>query len=69
QLWVTRVEPERAESALSLQVTAFQVAITLGSASGGALLDARGVQAAFLLGTGLAAAAGLLFAALRVPRG
>ncbi|GAA1785602.1 hypothetical protein GCM10009735_15960 [Actinomadura chokoriensis] len=40
QLWVTRVEPERAESALSLQVTAFQVAITLGSASGGALLDA-----------------------------
>ncbi|MFG1851436.1 MFS transporter [Actinomadura geliboluensis] len=68
QLWVTRVEPERAESALSLQVTAFQVAITLGSASGGALLDARGVQAAFLLGTGFAAAAGLLFAALRVPR-
>ncbi|MEU8799251.1 MFS transporter [Spirillospora sp. NPDC048819] len=69
QLWVTRVEPVRAESALSLQVTAFQVAITLGSASGGALLDAHGVTAAFLLGTGFAVASGTVFAALRVPRG
>jgi predicted MFS family arabinose efflux permease len=69
QLWVTRVEPERAESALSLQVTAFQVAITLGSASGGALLDGHGVTTAFLFGAGFAVAAGVVFAALRVPRG
>ena len=69
QLWVTRVDPERAESALSLQVTAFQVAITLGSASGGVLLDAHGVTTAFVFGAGFAAASGLLFAALRVPRG
>ncbi|MER7546411.1 MFS transporter [Actinomadura sp.] len=68
QLWVTRVAPDRAESALSLQVTAFQVAITLGSATGGAILDARGVRTALLVGTAFAAAAGLLFAALRVPR-
>ncbi|WP_106399431.1 MFS transporter [Actinocorallia populi] len=69
QLWVTRVEPERAESALSLQVTAFQVAITLGSASGGALLDTYGVTSALLLGAASAVAAGVLFALLRVPRG
>lgn len=69
QLWVTRVEPERAESALSLQVTAFQVAITLGSASGGALLDGHGVTVSFLFGAGFAVAAGVVFAALRVPRG
>ncbi|MEO3782332.1 MFS transporter [Actinocorallia sp. B10E7] len=69
QLWVTRVEPERAESALSLQVTAFQMAITFGSASGGALLDAYGVTSALLLGTASAVAAGVGFALLRVPRG
>ncbi|ROO85755.1 DHA1 family purine ribonucleoside efflux pump-like MFS transporter [Actinocorallia herbida] len=69
QLWVTRVEPERTESAIALQVTAFQVAITLGSASGGVLLDAHGVTAALVLGAVAAVASGLLFALLRVPRG
>lgn len=69
QLWVTRVEPERAESAMSLQVTAFQVAITLGSASGGVLLDAHGVTSALLLGAAFALASGVLFASLRAPRG
>lgn len=69
QLWVTRVEPERAESAISLQVTAFQVAITFGSASGGVLLDTYGITAALLLGTASAVAAGTVFALLRVPRG
>ena len=68
QLWATRVEPDRAESALSLQVTAFQVAITAGAASGGALVDARGVVAALVLGSAAAALAGLVFAALRAVR-
>jgi predicted MFS family arabinose efflux permease len=68
QLWVTRVEPERSESALSLQVTAFQVAITLGSATGGVLLDRHGITSALLLGTVVATAAGVGFAALRAPR-
>lgn len=68
QLWVTRVEPERAESAMSLQVTAFQVAITAGSALGGALLDGHGVQSLLLVGAGAAVAAGLGWAVLRVPR-
>lgn len=67
QLWVTRVERERVESAMSLQVTAFQVAITLGSAAGGALLDAYGVAPPFVLGAASAVVAGLGFALLRVP--
>ncbi|MDO9456267.1 MFS transporter [Nocardioides sp.] len=68
QLWVTRVEPEHAESAVALQVTAFQVAITLGAASGGALVDAHGVVTALALGAGLAAGGGVVFAALRDAR-
>jgi predicted MFS family arabinose efflux permease len=68
QLWVTRVEPQRAESAMSLQVTAFQVAITLGSAAGGALLDGYGVRAPLLVGAAAAGAAGLGWAGLRIPR-
>jgi predicted MFS family arabinose efflux permease len=68
QLWVTRVEPERAESAMSLQVTAFQVAITVGAALGGALLDGHGVQSLLLVGAGAAVTAGIGWAVLRVPR-
>jgi DHA1 family purine ribonucleoside efflux pump-like MFS transporter len=67
QLWVSRVESERIESAMSLQVTAFQVAITLGSAVGGALLDAYGVATPFVIGAAAAVAAGLGFALLRIP--
>jgi predicted MFS family arabinose efflux permease len=68
QLWVARAEPERVESALSLQVTAFQVAITAGSAIGGAVVDAGGVRAALFVGAGAALAAGFGFGALRGPR-
>jgi predicted MFS family arabinose efflux permease len=68
QLWVTRVEPERAESALALQVTAFQVAIAAGSTSGGALLDHYGVTSALLVGAAAAVVAGVGFALVRLPR-
>jgi predicted MFS family arabinose efflux permease len=68
QLWVTRVEPERAESAMSLQVTAFQGAIPVGAALGGALLDGHGVQSLLLVGAGAAVTAGIGWAVLRVPR-
>ena len=68
QLWVTRVEPERAEAALSLQVTAFQVAITLGSATGAVLVDSYGVASVLLVGAVFAAASGTIFLLLRVPR-
>ncbi|GAA0948170.1 MFS transporter [Pseudonocardia zijingensis] len=68
QVWVTRVEPERAESAMGLQVTAFQVAITLGASAGGAIVDGRGGGAALLTGATFAALAALGFGLLRVPR-
>lgn len=68
QLWVTRVEPERVESAVSLQVTAFQVAITIGSAAGGVLLDGYGVRTPLLAGAAAAVAAGVGWAMLRIPR-
>ena len=68
QLWVTRVEPERKESAVALQVASFQVAITLGAASGGALVDGHGVVAALVLGAGLATAGGVAFGVLRADR-
>ncbi|KPM55034.1 MFS transporter [Frankia sp. CcI49] len=67
QLWVTRVEPERAESAMSLQVTAFQVAITAGAAIGGVLLDAHGARSPLLVGAAVALAAGLGFGLLHLP--
>lgn len=69
QLWVTRVEPERTESALALQVTAFQIAITLGAALGGAVLDEYGVGRVLLIGAVGAAIAAAGFGAVRVPRG
>ncbi len=69
QLWVTRVEPERTESALALQVTAFQIAITLGAALGGAILDEYGVGRVLLIGAIGAAIAVAGFGAVRVPRG
>lgn len=67
QLWVTRAEPRSVESALSLQVAAFQVAITAGSAVGGAVVDNSGVRAAMLLGALVALAGSAGFASLRTP--
>jgi DHA1 family purine ribonucleoside efflux pump-like MFS transporter len=68
QLWGARVEPERTESAMSLSVTAFQVAITAGSALGGLLLDGYGVRPLLLVGAGAAVVAGIGWAFLRIPR-
>ncbi|MBO0609938.1 MFS transporter [Myceligenerans salitolerans] len=68
QLWGARVEPARAESAMALTVTAFQVAITVGAALGGALLDGYGVRPLLVVGAGAAVAAGLGWAFLRIPR-
>ncbi|CAG6397763.1 MFS transporter [Streptomyces cocklensis] len=68
QLWVTRAEPKRIEPALALQVTAFQVAITAGSAIGGAVVDGGGVRAALLVGVAAALAGSIGFGVLRTPR-
>lgn len=66
QLWVSTVEPARAEAAVALQVTAFQTAITIGSALGGLLLDRVGLGTALLVGAVAAALAAIGFASLRV---
>lgn len=66
RLWVTSVDPARAESALGLQVTAFQVAIMVGSVTGGALVDHTGVGA-LLLGAVAAIVGAIGFGALRAP--
>lgn len=68
QLWVARAEREHTESAMSLQVAAFQTAITVGSAVGGAVVDGHGVSAALVLGAAVAVVSGVGFAVLRTPR-
>ncbi|NUR98697.1 MAG: MFS transporter [Kribbellaceae bacterium] len=65
QLWVATAEPERIESAMSLQVTAFQAAITVGSAVGGAFVDGHGVAATLALGAAGAVLSGIGVAVLR----
>lgn len=57
QTWMAHVAPERLESAGGLVVAAFQIAITIGAAVGGLLVDSVGVQAA-LIGGGIAAVLG-----------
>lgn len=57
QTWMAHVVPERLESAGGLVVAAFQIAITIGAAVGGLLVDSVGVQAA-LIGGGIAAVLG-----------
>ncbi|MFD7160606.1 MFS transporter [Kribbella sp. NPDC059898] len=65
QLWVARAEREHTESAMSLQVTAFQTAITVGAAVGGAVVDGHGVAAALTVGAVCAVLSGIGFAVLR----
>ncbi|GAA1121340.1 purine ribonucleoside efflux pump NepI [Kribbella jejuensis] len=65
QLWVATAEREHTESAMSLQVTAFQTAITVGSAVGGAFVDDHGVAATLVLGAVCALLSGIGFAVLR----
>ena len=70
QTWIAHVAPERLESAGGLVVSAFQIAITIGAAVGGLLVDSVGVQAA-LIGGGIAAVLGagvLSSARVRAPR-
>ncbi|MGO2023322.1 MAG: MFS transporter, partial [Brachybacterium tyrofermentans] len=69
QLWVSAIEPRRVESAVGLQVTAFQIAIMSGSVVGGVLVDQQGPPAAMLMGAVAAVLATIGFASLRIiPR-
>lgn len=57
QTWIAHVAPSRLESAGGLVFAAFQIAITIGAAVGGLLVDSVGVQAALIAG-GVAAVLG-----------
>lgn len=57
QTWSARVEPDRKEAAGGLVVAGFQIAIAVGAAVGGALVDGAGVQSTFIAG-GVAAMLG-----------
>lgn len=50
QTWIARVEPDRVEAAGGLFVATFQLAIALGAALGGALLNIAGVQTLLVTG-------------------
>ncbi|HTF09280.1 MAG TPA: hypothetical protein VK659_14010, partial [Asanoa sp.] len=63
--WVARVEPDRLEPAGSLSTAMFQVAIAIGAAAGGFLVDAFDVRVT-LVAAGIAAVAGgVLFTSAR----
>ncbi|HEY0238478.1 MAG TPA: MFS transporter [Friedmanniella sp.] len=50
QTWISRAEPNRVEAAGGLVVATFQLAIALGAALGGVLLDTTSVHTVFLAG-------------------
>ncbi|GIF67636.1 MFS transporter [Asanoa ishikariensis] len=63
--WVARVEPNRLEPAGSLATAMFQVAIAVGAAVGGVLVDAFDVQVALVVAGIAAIAGGALFTSAR----
>ncbi|WP_431277939.1 MFS transporter [Leifsonia poae] len=65
QTWAARVEPDRMEAAGGLVVAAFQIAIALGAAAGGALVDGAGVKDALVAGGIAAILGGVLLGSAR----
>ena len=68
QTWAARVEPERMEAAGGLVVAAFQLAIALGAAAGGLLVDGAGVREALVAGGVVAVLGGVLLSTARRRR-
>jgi predicted MFS family arabinose efflux permease len=70
QTWISRAEPDRVEAAGGLVVATFQLAIALGAALGGLLLDTTNVRTVFLAGGTAALLGGALLASTRrgLPR-
>lgn len=68
QTWAARVEPERMEAAGGLVVAAFQLAIALGAAAGGLLVDGAGVKEALVAGGIVAVLGGVLLSTARRRR-
>ncbi len=60
QTWAARVEPDRMEAAGGLVVASFQMAIALGAAAGGLLVDGAGVTDTFIAGGAAAVLGGVL---------
>ena len=65
QTWISRAEPRRVEAAGGLVVATFQLAIALGAALGGLLLDTTDVQTVFLAGGVAVVLGGALLASTR----
>jgi predicted MFS family arabinose efflux permease len=65
QTWISRAEPDRVEAAGGLVVATFQLAIALGAALGGVLLDTTNVQTLFLAGGVAVVLGGALLASTR----
>jgi predicted MFS family arabinose efflux permease len=65
QTWISRAEPDRVEAAGGLVVATFQLAIALGAALGGLLLDMTNVRTVFLAGGTAALLGGALLASTR----
>ncbi|MGU3290854.1 MFS transporter [Williamsia sp. M5A3_1d] len=65
QTWLARVEPKRIEAAGGLFVATFQLAIALGAALGGFLLDQTGIGTVFVLGGVAVLVGGMLLASTR----
>jgi len=65
QTWISRAEPHRVEAAGGLVVATFQLAIALGAALGGVLLDTTSVQTVFLAGGVAVVLGGALLASTR----
>jgi DHA1 family purine ribonucleoside efflux pump-like MFS transporter len=65
QTWISRAEPKRVEAAGGLFVATFQLAIALGAALGGLLLDSAGVQTVFIAGGIAVGVGGALLASTR----
>jgi len=68
QTWAARVEPDRMEPAGGLVVAGFQLAITLGAATGGALVDGIGVTETFVIGGVVAILGGAVLGLARQRR-
>ena len=66
QTWISRAEPNRVEAAGGLVVATFQLAIALGAALGGVLLDTTSVQTVFLAGGVAVVLGGVLLASTRL---
>ena len=65
QTWISRAEPKRVEAAGGLFVATFQLAIALGAALGGLLLDTTSVHTVFLAGGIAVVVGGALLASTR----